>query len=57
MLIFSQRKLMMESKLIVIAIGGNSLIEDPKNVTVKTKLLTRQQSILQSLCRQEIGLS
>lgn len=28
---------MMESKLIVIAIGGNSLIEDPKNVTVKSQ--------------------
>lgn len=27
----------MESKLIVIAIGGNSLIEDPKNVTIESQ--------------------
>ena len=27
----------MDSKLIVIAIGGNSLIEDSKNVTVKSQ--------------------
>ena len=27
----------MQSKLIVIAIGGNSLIEDPKNVTIESQ--------------------